>query len=213
MTAQAGGASPSTQAAPTTERSLLRRQLRRVRCSLPPEEQRAAAAAVARKLGRHPLVKPGARIGVYLALPGELNLRAFIKAAWARRCQLFVPHVTSIRRRQMAFYRYAPHHALQVNHWGIPQLRRPRQQQCIPSIMLDAVLVPIVGFDRHGHRLGMGAGFYDRHFAHLRRLRCWRRPHLIGVAYACQEVPVLDAQAHDVGLELVVTERAMIQMR
>ncbi|MGE0115319.1 MAG: 5-formyltetrahydrofolate cyclo-ligase [Steroidobacteraceae bacterium] len=189
----------------------MRQQLRQIRCALPRNAQRKAATAVARRLGRHPLFKPGARIGVYLALPGELNLQDFIRMAWGRHCQLFVPHITSVRRKQMMFYRYAPAHALQANHWGIPQLRNPQQR--MPAIMLDVVLVPTVGFDRHGHRLGMGAGFYDRHFAHLRRLRHWRRPRLIGAAYACQEVPALAARAHDVRLDMIVTERAMIRPR
>jgi 5-formyltetrahydrofolate cyclo-ligase len=46
---------------------------------------------------------------------------------------------------------------------------------------LDPVLVPLVGFDPRGHRIGMGAGLYDRHFAFLRHRRTWRRPLLDGV--------------------------------
>ena len=93
--------------------------------------------------------------------------------------------------------------------WGMPQLRDIRQP-AINSLILDAVLVPLVGFDDSGHRLGMGAGFYDRHFARLRGSRQWRRPRLIGVAYAAQQVSQLPAQAHDIRLDRIVTERAVI---
>jgi 5-formyltetrahydrofolate cyclo-ligase len=68
------------------------------------------------------------------------------------------------------------------------------------------VIVPLVGFDARGHRLGMGAGLYDRQFAFLRHRRAWRRPLLVGVAFEAQKVPRLAESAHDVQLDGVVTE-------
>lgn len=217
MTAQAGGAipsSPSSQWAQriAIERQALRQQLRRTRRELPIAERRKASVVIAHKLARLPLCKPGTRIGIYLALPGELDLQPFIERAWARRCQLFAPHITSARRREMAFYPLTADSALQLHRWGMPQLRHA-QRQPISSITLDVVLVPLVGFDANGNRLGMGAGFYDRHFARLSRQQRWRRPHLIGVAFACQQVAALPQQAHDVALEWVITERELIRAR
>lgn len=211
MTAQAGGAIPSSQATLVAERNALRQQLRRKRRAIPQREQARAAVAVAHLLGRHPLIKPGARIGVYLAFPGELSLQPFIALAWSRRCQLFVPHITHRGRRQMAFYRLLPNSPLQVHDWGMAQLRNVARQQQYDTRRLDVVLVPTVGFDAYGNRLGMGGGFYDRHFARLTRIGSWRRPRLIGVAYACQEVARLDTQPHDVRLALIVTERALFR--
>ncbi len=210
MTAQAGGAIPSSQAV-VAERSALRIRMRRLRRALPRDEQRRAALAVAQRILRLPHCRPGARIGIYLALPGELNLQSFIERALARGCRLFVPHITHVRRRQMAFYRFTPTSRLHTEQWNIPQLCDVHRQQRIDSAMLDAVLVPIVAFDQHGNRLGMGAGFYDRHFARLRRTPGWQRPHLIGIAYACQEVAVLGTQPHDVRLELIATEHNIVR--
>jgi 5-formyltetrahydrofolate cyclo-ligase len=189
----------------------LRQQLRRKRRAIPPTEQASAATAVARLLSRQPLIKPGARIGVYLALPGELNLQPFIELAWMRGCRVFVPHISHARRKQMAFYPLQPGSPLQAHDWGMPQLRDVEHQQRCPTDRLDVVLVPTVGFDTRGNRLGMGGGFYDRHFARLSRAGRWHRPHLIGVAYACQEVARLETQPHDVRLELIVTERAIFR--
>jgi 5-formyltetrahydrofolate cyclo-ligase len=211
MTAHVGGAIPSSQAAVAAERTALRIQMRSLRRSLPLDKQRQATLAVTQQLLRLPLFKAGARIGIYLALPGELNLQPFIEHAWARGCRLFVPHITHARRRTMAFYRFTPISRLRIGQWRIPQLCNIHSQQRIDTAMLDAVLVPTVAFDRHGNRLGMGAGFYDRHFARLLRTPGWQRPHLIGVAYACQEVPALGAQPHDVRLELIATERAIFR--
>lgn len=206
MTAQAGGASPDSRHA-ALNRSELRRQLRHMRRAIPADQQQRAAVAVARTLARMALIQPGARIGVYLSLPGELNLQPFIELAWSRRCHLFVPHITSRRRRQMAFYRFTPDSRLRTHEWGMPQLC-DIQQPAIAGAMLDAVLVPVLGFDAHGHRLGMGAGFYDRHFARLTRTR-HQRPHLIGVGYACQQLAALVPQPHDITLEWMVTEAGL----
>ncbi len=74
---------------------------------------------------------------------------------------------------------------------------------------LDLVLVPLVGFDARGHRLGMGAGFYDRRFVFLRHRRTWRKPLLIGLAFEVRRVERLAEAAHDVPLWGVVTERAV----
>ena len=77
---------------------------------------------------------------------------------------------------------------------------------------LDTVLVPLVGFDAHGHRLGMGAGFYDRALrSRLDRSQPFRRPRLIGIAYAIQQVDRLEPARWDVALDLVVTERGVLR--
>lgn len=211
MTAHAGGAAySSSSAASAATRAELRAHMRRLRRSLSPQTQYRAALSVAHRLLRLALLKPGARIGVYLALPGELNLQPFFDRAWRRGCRLFVPHITHVRRRRMAFYPLTPASQLREGQWNIPQLRDPHRLHYVDSNTLDAVLVPTVAFDRQGHRLGMGGGFYDRHFARRRYAPRWR-PHLIGIAYACQEVAALNAQPHDVHLELIVTEHAVIR--
>jgi len=75
----------------------------------------------------------------------------------------------------------------------------------------DAILMPVVGFDRHGNRLGMGAGYYDRALRHLRDgSRRWRRPRLVGLAFACQEVERIVPSAWDIPLDVVVTERGIV---
>ena len=81
--------------------------------------------------------------------------------------------------------------------------------QLLPGISLDLVLVPLVGFDDQGTRLGMGGGFYDRSFATRLFRRYWRKPRLIGVAYELQRVAHLDRQPWDVALDGVVTEQRL----
>jgi 5-formyltetrahydrofolate cyclo-ligase len=65
----------------------------------------------------------------------------------------------------------------------------------------DVILMPLLGFDRHGTRLGYGGGYYDRTLAHLAR-----RPRLVGFAFARQEIDHIPRDAHDVPLDAIVTE-------
>lgn len=100
--------------------------------------------------------------------------------------------------------RFAPWHPglrMLRNRFGIPE---PRGRALRMARHMDALLLPLTGFDAQGNRLGMGGGFYDRTLAGQRPRH---RPLLIGVAHACQEVAALPAQPWDVPLALVVTDR------
>jgi 5-formyltetrahydrofolate cyclo-ligase len=67
--------------------------------------------------------------------------------------------------------------------------------------------VPLACFDRRGHRLGYGAGYYDRTLA---RLRATKPIHAVGVAYGVCEVPAVPYEAHDQTLDAVVTEQEAV---
>ncbi|MFK0383735.1 5-formyltetrahydrofolate cyclo-ligase [Agrobacterium sp. NPDC090273] len=71
----------------------------------------------------------------------------------------------------------------------------------------DILLVPLSAFDRQGHRIGYGAGHYDRAIARLHKQG--RKPTLIGVAFDCQEVPFVPAEPHDVPLNAILTESGL----
>jgi len=125
--------------------------------------------------------------------------------------RLYAPHITSQRRRAMRFLPLPEDRALRRNWYGIDEPEHQPALGIAPG-HLDIILTPLVGFDRHGHRLGMGAGYYDR--ALRRRLAgtgAWRRPRIVGVAFACQETGTIAAAPWDVPLDLVVTERGVLR--
>lgn len=212
MTAQAGGASSPSQVALVHERGILRQQMRQLRRSLPRVQQQQAAQSLARQFDRHHLLRPGLRIAIYLALPGEISLHALITRARQRGCELYAPHIINAHRRQMKFVALPADSILQRHRWGMPQVRFP-QRGGISIRQLDLVLVPLVAFDSQGHRLGMGAGFYDRYLARAGLQRAWQRPRLLGVAYALQQVAEVPALPHDVAMPAVMTERGMLRTR
>lgn len=78
-----------------------------------------------------------------------------------------------------------------------------------PHLMPDVVIVPLVAFDAKGHRLGYGAGYYDRTIHALRQAKA--HVQIIGAAYASQQADSIPAAAHDERLDAVVTENGMVR--
>jgi 5-formyltetrahydrofolate cyclo-ligase len=79
-----------------------------------------------------------------------------------------------------------------------------------PEIAPDLLFVPLAAFDRAGHRIGYGAGFYDRS---LEQLRAFKPICAVGVAYAAQEFPRIPNDTRDQNLDYVLTERELIDCR
>ena len=179
---------------------------------MPRAERAAAERAIAARLRRLGCARPGLRVAAYLAMPGEASLADFLAAASATGTRLWVPRIASRRRRTLEFVELAPGASLRRGAYGIAELAGCGRPVRIGN--LDVVLVPLVAFDRAGHRLGMGAGYYDRALAARRdRDRAYRRPKLVGIAYACQEVDSIEPRPWDVALDAVVTERELIVPR
>jgi 5-formyltetrahydrofolate cyclo-ligase len=194
----------------TPEIRALRRKLRALRLSLPRDERRKAERSVSDTLHQLKLLRRGHRVAVYLAMPGEVNLRSTIEAAWRAGCDLFVPRVANRRRGTMYFVPLASGGRLRLNAYGIAEPVAAASTR-VDARSLDAVLMPVVGFDRYGNRLGMGLGYYDRALRHLQGgSRRWRRPRLVGLAFACQQVERIVPSAWDIPLDIVVTERGIV---
>jgi 5-formyltetrahydrofolate cyclo-ligase len=188
-----------------------RRRLRALRRALAGEERRAAERRIAAALRRLGCAARGRRVALYLARDGEVDLAQLIRTARRGGARLYAPHITSQRRRTMRFVPLRDDRPLKRNWYGIDE---PAHEPALGVTLdrLDIILTPLVGFDRHGHRLGMGAGYYDR--ALRRRLAgrgSFRRPRLIGVAFACQETGTITAAPWDVALDLIVTERGVLR--
>ena len=206
MTAHAGGAAPSS------DRTRLRADMRAKRRALPAHERASASRQFARILRRANLLRPGRRIAVYVAHDSEADPSAIVRVARRNRCELYLPAIADYRRRRMEFHRYAIDTHLRPNRYGIAEPERSAASR-IAARHLDLVLVPLVAVDARGTRLGTGAGFYDRCLQHLRAGRRWRRPKLIGLCYELQRVAQLDARAWDVPLDALLTEKHLYLLK
>jgi 5,10-methenyltetrahydrofolate synthetase len=167
------------------KKAALRQILRTRRRAVGPLQRSIASRLVADHVDRAFHLHPGQRIALYCAFREELDTKPLIELAAARRCEIYFPLVDT-RRRTMQF--------VSASH------------RIIGARWLDLVFIPLVGFDNHGARLGMGGGYYDRAFAFRHLRSAWRGPQLIGIAYELQRVAIIEAAAHDVSLDAVVTE-------
>ncbi|GAB4356089.1 MAG: 5-formyltetrahydrofolate cyclo-ligase [Immundisolibacter sp.] len=207
-----GGAPDSRVAAPAaTSLGSLRRRLRSRRRALTRAQRRKASALLARRLVTLPVFQRARRIAAYWPADGEIDPLPALRCAAAAGKACYLPVLCPQRHGHLQFAPWQPHMPLRRNRFGIVEPAVPRRQWLAPR-MLDLVLLPLVGFDDAGNRLGMGGGFYDRSFAFLAHSR-WRRPCLVGVAFDRQRVDRLPRRAWDVPLDAVVSERHRYQFR
>ncbi|MEG8231787.1 5-formyltetrahydrofolate cyclo-ligase [Pseudomonas orientalis] len=194
-----------TEPAPLS-RPQLRRLLRNARRALTPSEQRQAAQGLYRQLAQHPLFRRARHISLYLPTDGEIDPRLLLRAAQRRGKATYLPVLSAWPRTKMVFQRVRPGDKLLPNRFRILEPRADaRRQRKVWA--LDLVLLPLVGFDNEGGRLGMGGGFYDRSLAYLARRNTWRKPTLLGLAHECQQVDRLAQASWDVPLAGTVTEK------
>ena len=183
----------------SAERTAIRREMRARRRALAPGERVRADRALRTHIRALSAFRAARRVGVFIAFDGEPDLAPLI-AAVGRAKQFFVPVLTGAKMRFVALPTGA---RLERNWFGILE---PARGRTVDVRTLDLVLTPLVAFDAHGVRIGVGRGYYDRRFAFLRARTRWRKPKLLGVAYALQEVPKLEMRPWDVPLWGVVTE-------
>lgn len=189
------------------ERDDLRSRMRERRTALPPSERIAAARGVSEQLEALPEYLVDLRVGAYWAVRGELPLSHALPPMFQRGQIVFLPMLGPEQR--LRFAPWLPGQDLATNRYGIPEPEQNAANAVDPHA-LDLVLVPLLAFDRRGHRLGSGGGWYDRSFAFLQAQTRPAKTVLVGIGYAFQEVPMLPVEAHDVRLDFIVTERELI---
>lgn len=184
-----------------SERATLRRILRRKRRDISLRERRRAAHAVAARLLNQPAVRRAHHVAIYEAHGSELSLQIFRQRCESQGKKLYLPRVERHR------FSFLPANGRQRrNRFGIAE---PRTGRSRPPWAMDVILVPLLGIDPQGNRLGQGGGFYDRCLARLRL----RRPRLIGIAYDCQIVDALPPAPWDIPLDAAVTPTQTLSFR
>ena len=184
------------------DRKRLRREMRARRRLLTAGERQRAAQRLARRLRASTLLYRARRVGLYLPADGEIDPWPALRRGTGHR-QCFLPVLDPLRPGILRFAPWTPGRPMRANRFGIPEPRF-RYSELVPVWSLDLILMPLVAWDRHGNRLGMGGGFYDRTLADMDRRPL--RPRLAGVAYRFQEVPRLESRWWDVPLDGVLTD-------
>ena len=187
-----------------SNKSALRKELRRRRRALTGAQQQAAARQLYRRLITSALFRFSRRIAFTMAADGEIDPGLLLAAAQRRGKCCYLPVLNPVGTPRLRFKRWRSGEVLRPNFYGIAE---PRSGRYCPPRALSLVLLPLVGFDASGNRIGMGKGYYDRTFA-FRRHTVSRRPVMVGLAHECQRVDKLQAETWDLPLDAVVSDQA-----
>ncbi len=184
----------------TTEKLDARRSALIARDALDPRFRYQASLAAARHGEEAIPVSPGTMVAGYWPIRSEIDPLPLLSAFRAKGARLCLPVV--LDRETIAFREYLPDAQLVQTGFGTmgPDEHAPLAD---PAVML----MPLAGFDRRGHRLGYGAGHYDRALARFAARGL--RPLLIGMAFDCQELDHVPDEPHDIALDRILTETGL----
>lgn len=185
------------------QKSQLRSEALARRDAMPASERAAAVETVTQR--PFPVaIKQGVIVSGYSPMKSEFNPVPLMRKLSESGATLALP-VTPKRGNPLIMRAWAFGDEMAAGVWGI---REPKSEA--PEVFPDIMLVPLAAFDRHGHRIGYGAGYYDMTIARIREIK----PVVtIGLAFAAQEIERVPATAFDARLDLVLTELETIDFR
>lgn len=182
---------------------LLRKQLRQQRRSLALRTRQQAGRKVSQHLRRQAVLHQARHIGIYLSAFGEVPTQSIINLGLKLHKKIYLPQIRNfdqklrwvrINRQQWQNRRFSSHKL---------GMHEPRQRG-ISVNRLDLLIMPLLAFDRHGSRIGMGGGYYDR--------TLWKKhkAYRLGLAYEFQQAEQLDRKPWDQPLDAVLTPSGLI---
>lgn len=177
----------------------MRRAALERRAALAPDERARLSAAVCMRLTALPVLAGPRTLAGYRALRSEADPAAFLAGADRRGAVVALPRV---ERERLVLHRWRPGEPLERGPFGLEEPRR--LAPVVDPGSLEAILVPGIAFDRRGHRLGYGRGYYDRLLPTLAKAV------RVGVAFDAQVVEELPAEPHDARLDWLVTETQVL---
>lgn len=178
----------------------LRAERLAARDAIPGESRIEKSLAMAETGGNLIDFEPGEDISGFFPIRSEVDVRPLMQRLREKGAKLSVPVV--LDRETIVFRELlpgAPMVSTGFGTFGPGADARP--------VDPDVMLVPLAAFDRAGHRIGYGAGYYDRAISRLHARG--KRPRLIGVAFDCQEVDIIPAEDHDIALDAILTESGL----
>jgi 5-formyltetrahydrofolate cyclo-ligase len=149
-------------------------------------------------------IKPGMVVSGFSSLKSEINPVPLMRKLADQGAQLALPVVAG-KGQPLIMRAWSFGEPLDSGVWGI---REPKADA--PEVAPDILIVPLLAFDRRGNRVGYGAGYYDMTIA---KLRAMKPTVAIGIAFAAQEIAEVPVTPRDARLDLVLTEREIIDLR
>jgi 5-formyltetrahydrofolate cyclo-ligase len=186
-----------------TPKAALREAALALRDALPASVRQAAAETIAAR-PFPTAIKPGIIVSGFMPMKTEINPIPLMRKLADTGALLALPAIAG-RGKPLIMRAWKFGAPLKAGQWGI---REPGPEA--PEVAPDILIVPLACFDRGGHRIGYGAGYYDMT---INALRTKKQVIAVGVAFAAQEIPKVPATERDARLDLVLTEREIIDFR
>ena len=192
-----------TSARPVLDKANLRREAIARRAALGPAERTAAAQIIAER--KFPVAfAPGTIVSGFSPLKEEIDPIPLMRRLADSGAHLALPAVAG-RGQPLIMRAWVFGEPLAAGVWGI---REPLAQA--PAVDPAILILPLLAFDRRGHRVGYGAGYFDMT---INALRARKAIVAIGIGFAAQEIDAVPITPRDARLDLVLTEREVIDLR
>lgn len=180
------------------QKKLLRQELRSRLAAIPPEDMQRRSAAACRLLCEQREYRRAEILMLFLSTSLEVDSRQLALQAWSDHKRVLAPRVSWEQRRMLPIEIHSLASGVEEGYMGI---REPVEGVPVPVSEIDLVVVPGLGFDRGGNRLGRGRGFFDRFLSHsgFRGVSC-------ALALEEQFVESIPVGPHDMRVSMLVTD-------
>ncbi len=191
------------------DKPVLRRALLQKRAALAPSQVEELGRQAQHRLMEHEVWQAARQVVLYMPVRNEMPTWDMLQDAWLRDKDVFLPRCDPQRKGAMCFALCSCEQELVPGCYGIAE----PDPACCPAVDMssmgfapDVAVIPGVGFDRRGNRLGFGGGYYDRILAH----DAMQRATLVGYAYAFQVVAQIPAEPWDKSVHALCTNEALL---
>ncbi len=187
---------------PTTNKDEIRKPLLALRAQLSKSEQQEKSTQIIEHIKQSDVFMQSKKVAFYHAVRGEAD-PADLLSSTSDNQKFYLPLLSSNKNQGLVFAPIDENTQYKNNAFSIPE-PIVETHELLDARELDLVIMPLLGFDLAGNRLGMGGGYYDRCFAfkHLNT----SKPILMGFAYDFQKIESLITEPWDIGLDMIATE-------
>lgn len=176
----------------------IRRRVKAQKSILSDDERMCAANAAFGRLEKHAAFMLAEKILMYHSLADELSTREFINK-WCGIKKFFLPRVNGVNLDILPYDK-------STLKLGAFRIEEPQGSDTADINDMEMIVVPAIAYDRSGNRVGRGKGYYDRLLSHTKALK-------VGIAYDFQVVDEIDAEPHDVKVDIIITDKAVIRLK
>ncbi|MEE9445228.1 MAG: 5-formyltetrahydrofolate cyclo-ligase [Cocleimonas sp.] len=187
----------------------LRKQIRSKRADLSQLNLQQKSAKIISQVSQSLPFKNAQKIAFYYAVQGEADPGKLTLENTNEDKVFYLPVLSQIKEQGLLFAPTHPASKYKNNKFSIPE---PicNSTDLVTGNALDLVIMPLLGFDKQGNRLGMGGGFYDRTFSFKQSKES--KPILMGFAFDFQEVDKLKAEEWDIPMDFIATESVLFSI-